>query len=103
MRPVWEESKGRDGFVSLEVSPHLSTDTEGTITEARRLAKAVSRDNLMIKVPATPEGIPAIQQLISDGIHVNVTLLFAVDAYEATHDIDVEGPTRKKKQRKPKH
>jgi transaldolase/glucose-6-phosphate isomerase len=91
LRPVWEESEGRDGFVSLEVSPHLSTDTEGTITEARRLAKAVSRDNLMIKVPATPEGIPAIQQLISDGIHVNVTLLFAVDAYEAVHEAYISG------------
>jgi transaldolase/glucose-6-phosphate isomerase len=91
LRPVWEESEGRDGFVSLEVSPHLAADTEGTIVEARRLAKAVSRDNLMIKVPATPEGIPAIQQLISDGIHVNVTLLFAVDAYEAVHQAYISG------------
>ncbi len=91
LRPVWEESGGRDGFVSLEVSPHLANDTEGTIVEARRLAKAVSRDNLMIKVPATPEGVPAIQQLISDGIHVNVTLLFAVDAYEAVHQAYLSG------------
>lgn len=91
LRPVWEQSGGRDGFVSLEVSPHLSSDTEGTVAEARRLAQAVSRDNLMIKVPATPEGIPAIQQLISDGIHVNVTLLFAVDAYEAVHQAYLSG------------
>lgn len=91
LRPVWEESGGRDGFVSLEVSPHLAYDTEGTITEARRLSADVARDNLMIKVPATPEGIPAIQQLISDGIHVNVTLLFAVDAYEAVHQAYLAG------------
>lgn len=91
LRPVWEESGGRDGFVSLEVSPHLANDTEGTIVEARRLSADVARDNLMIKVPATPEGIPAIQQLISDGIHVNVTLLFAVDAYEAVHQAYISG------------
>jgi transaldolase/glucose-6-phosphate isomerase len=91
LRPIWEESEGRDGFVSLEVSPHLASDTEGTIIEARRLAKAVHRDNLLIKVPATPEGIPAIQALIADGIHVNVTLLFAVDAYEAVHQAYLSG------------
>ncbi len=91
MRPVWEESGGRDGFVSLEVSPHLAHDTERTVVEARRLARAVSRDNLMIKVPATPEGIPAIKQLISEGIHVNVTLLFALDAYLAVHQAYLEG------------
>lgn len=91
LRPVWEESGGRDGFVSLEVSPHLADDTEGTVAEARRLHAAVGRDNLMIKVPATPEGIPAIRQLIADGIHVNVTLLFAVDAYEAVHQAYLAG------------
>jgi transaldolase/glucose-6-phosphate isomerase len=91
LRPVWEESDGRDGFVSLEVSPHLAKDTEGTIAEARRLAEAVQRDNLMIKVPATPEGIPAIQALIAEGIHVNVTLLFAIDAYEAVHRAYLSG------------
>ncbi|MCR9095009.1 MAG: bifunctional transaldolase/phosoglucose isomerase [bacterium] len=91
LRPIWEASEGRDGFVSLEVSPHLANDTEGTIEEARRLSADVARDNLMIKVPATPEGIPAIQQLISDGIHVNVTLLFAVDAYEAVHQAYLAG------------
>ncbi|MBW2497500.1 MAG: bifunctional transaldolase/phosoglucose isomerase [Deltaproteobacteria bacterium] len=91
LRTVWEESDGRDGFVSLEVSPHLAHDTEETILEAHRLAQAVARDNLMIKVPATPEGIPAIQQLIADGINVNVTLLFAVDAYEAVHQAYLAG------------
>ncbi|HIF95107.1 MAG TPA: bifunctional transaldolase/phosoglucose isomerase [Myxococcales bacterium] len=91
LRPVWEESGGRDGYVSFEVSPHLAHDTEGTIAEARRLAKAVTRENLMIKVPATPEGVPAIQVLIADGIHVNVTLLFAIDAYEAVHQAYISG------------
>ncbi len=91
LRPVWEESGGRDGFVSLEVSPHLASDTEGTIAEAHRLAKAVTRDNLLIKVPATPEGIPAIQALIADGISINVTLLFAIDAYQAVHQAYLTG------------
>jgi len=91
LRPVWEESGGRDGFVSLEVSPHLANDTEATIIEARRLHADVSRDNLMIKVPATPEGVPAIQTLIADGINVNVTLLFAIDAYQAVHQAYISG------------
>lgn len=91
LRPVFEESGGRDGFVSLEVSPHLAHDTAGTIAEARRLAQAVSRDNLMIKVPATPAGIPAIRQLIEDGLCINVTLLFSVAAYQAVHDAFMAG------------
>ncbi|MFQ5585460.1 MAG: transaldolase [Thermodesulfobacteriota bacterium] len=80
--PVYDESKGRDGFVSLEVSPHLAHETHQTIHDARRLWETVGRKNLMIKVPGTPEGIPAIEQLISEGINVNVTLLFAQEAYE---------------------
>ena len=91
LRPVFDASGGRDGFVSLEVSPHLAHDTAGTIAEAHRLSLAVSRDNLMIKVPATPAGIPAIKQLIADGLHVNVTLLFAVDAYQKVHDAYMAG------------
>ncbi|MGB6898152.1 MAG: transaldolase family protein, partial [Candidatus Acidiferrum sp.] len=75
-------TKGRDGFVSLEVSPYLASDTKGTIDEARRLWKSVDRPNLMIKVPATPEGIPAIRQLLEDGLNINITLLFAQSAYE---------------------
>jgi transaldolase/glucose-6-phosphate isomerase len=82
LRPVYEDTSKRDGYVSLEVSPVLAYDTAGTLDEARRLWQAVGRDNLMIKVPATPEGIPAIRQLISEGINVNVTLLFAQQAYE---------------------
>ncbi len=82
LRPVYEQTHRRDGYVSLEVSPHLAHETRGTLEEARRLWQAVGRDNLMIKVPATPEGIPAIEQLISEGINVNVTLLFSQATYE---------------------
>jgi len=91
LRQVYDRTDGRDGFVSLEVSPTLANDTTGTIDEARRLWKAVGRDNLMIKVPATPEGIPAIRQLISDGININITLLFAVDMYEKVADAYMAG------------
>jgi transaldolase / glucose-6-phosphate isomerase len=93
LRTVWEESKYRDGYVSLEVSPFLSHDTAGTLQEARRLWKAVDRVNLMVKVPATPEGIPAIRKLISEGINVNVTLLFSRDAYEQVAKAYIEGLT----------
>ncbi len=82
LRPVYLESKRRDGYVSLEVSPRLARETPGTLEEARRLWQAVARENLMIKVPGTPEGVPAVQQLISEGINVNVTLLFAQESYE---------------------
>lgn len=82
LQPVYARTKRRDGYVSLEVSPHLARDTRGTLEEARRLWDAVGRDNLMIKVPATPEGIPAIVQLISKGINVNVTLIFGQEIYE---------------------
>ena len=82
LRPVYESTKKRDGYVSLEVSPFLARDTEGTIKDARRLWKAVNRPNLLVKVPATAEGIPAIQQMISEGININVTLLFALEMYE---------------------
>jgi transaldolase/glucose-6-phosphate isomerase len=81
-KTVYAESKRRDGYVSLEVSPYLANDTKGTIEEARRLWKAVDRPNVMIKVPATPEGVPAIRQLLEDGLNINITLLFAQSAYE---------------------
>ncbi|HKV26402.1 MAG TPA: transaldolase [Candidatus Acidoferrum sp.] len=81
-KPVYTASNRRDGYVSLEVSPYLANDTNGTIDEARRLWKAVDRPNVMIKVPATPEGIPAIRQLLEDGLNINITLLFAQSAYE---------------------
>ncbi|PYX09253.1 MAG: transaldolase, partial [Acidobacteria bacterium] len=81
LRPVYQETKRRDGYVSLEVSPYLAHDTEGSIQEARRLWKAVARENVMIKIPGTPEGLPAIQQLISEGININITLLFSQKVY----------------------
>jgi len=82
MQPVFEATSGRDGYVSIEVSPHLAADTEGTIAEAQRLWQALNRANIMIKVPATPAGLPAITALIREGINVNVTLLFSVRVYE---------------------
>src|ERR1035437_10253846 len=80
-RAVYDETKARDGYVSLEVNPHLAHDTKGTIVEARRLWRALNRPNVFIKVPATAEGLPAIQQLISEGINVNITLLFGLPRY----------------------
>ena len=88
---VYVHSKRRDGYVSLEVSPKLAHDTLGTLEEARRLWQTVDRENLMIKVPGTPEGIPAVQQLISEGINVNVTLLFSQAAYEKVAQAYLEG------------
>jgi len=91
MAPVYTRTHKRDGYVSLEVSPYLAHDTAGTIEEARRLWQTVVRPNVMIKVPATPAGIPAIQQLISDGINVNVTLLFQMSMYEAVAEAYISG------------
>src|SRR6201992_3425122 len=81
LRPVYDEFKGNDGFVSLEVSPYLAMDTKGTIAEAMRLWHDVHRKNLMVKVPATPEGLPAIEHLIGKGININITLLFSQQVY----------------------
>ena len=91
---VYDESGGGDGFVSLEVSPHLARDTEATVAEARRLFAVVGRPNVMIKVPATPEGVPAIRQLISEGINVNITLMFSMNHYEAVAQAYVDGLTQ---------
>lgn len=91
IRPVYNETHARDGYVSLEVSPELAHDTEKTIAEAQRLFRAVNRPNLMIKVPATPEGIPAIQRLISEGINVNITLIFSIDVYEKVMRAYIDG------------
>ena len=91
LRPVHEETLKRDGYVSLEVSPFLAHDTTGTLEEARRLWQAVGRDNLMIKIPATTSGIPAVHQLISEGINVNVTLLFAQEVYEQVAEAYIAG------------
>ena len=91
LRPVYDRTGSHDGYVSLEVSPDLANDTNGTLTEARQLWKTVARPNVMIKVPATPAGLPAIRTLIGEGINVNVTLLFARDAYEAVAQAFIEG------------
>ena len=91
LRPVYESSKFRDGYVSLEVSPLLAHKTKDTIDEARRLWKAVDRENVMIKIPGTPEGLPAIRQAIGEGINVNVTLLFAQEVYEKVADAHIAG------------
>jgi len=81
-RPLYDRTRGADGFVSIEVSPHLSHNTEGTLVEARRLWRAVDRPNVMIKVPGTEAGIPAVRQLLADGLNVNITLLFARERHE---------------------
>jgi transaldolase len=83
LRPVYDESDGHDGYVSLEVSPELAHDTAGTIADAMRLWSAVDRPNLMIKVPATEVGIPAIEELTASGLNINATLMFSLDDYEA--------------------
>lgn len=90
-RPVYDESNGRDGFVSLEVSPHLAYNTELTIAEANRLWIVLDRPNVMIKVPATREGLPAIEQLIAAGVNVNVTLLFSLERYREVVDAFMTG------------
>ena len=91
LRPVYDRLDGGDGYVSLEVSPYLALDTEATIAEARRLWAAVERPNLMIKVPGTEAGAPAISQLIEDGININVTLLFSQESYQAVAHAFIEG------------
>ena len=91
LKPVYQQTKKRDGYVSLEVSPYLAHKTSETLDEARRLWKRVGRENVMIKVPGTPEGIPAFQQLISEGINVNVTLLFAFDVYVRVAEAYIAG------------
>ncbi len=91
LRPVYDESSFRDGYVSLEVSPYLARKTKETIDEARRLWKTVQRENVMIKVPGTAEGLPAIRQLIGEGININVTLLFAQEVYVQVAEAYIAG------------
>jgi transaldolase len=90
-RPLFDRLEGQDGFVSLEVSPHLARDTEGTVHEARRLWKALDRPNVLIKVPGTQEGLPAVRQLIGEGINVNVTLLFGLERYRSVAEAYIAG------------
>ena len=100
-KTIYEKTDGKDGYVSLEVNPHLAHDTDGTIKEARRLWTALNRPNVLIKVPATKEGLPAIRQLISEGINVNVTLLFALQRYREVAEAYIAGITDRIKQGNP--
>jgi transaldolase len=100
-RPLYDSTKGADGFVSLEVSPKLANDTEGTIVEARRLWKALNRPNVMIKIPGTKAGLPATRQALREGINVNITLLFAVERYEEVLEAYVAALEDRVKEGKP--
>jgi len=100
-RPLYDKIEGRDGYVSLEVNPHLAHDTTGTLEEARRLWTSLKRPNVLIKVPATVEGLPAIQQLINEGINVNVTLLFGIPRYRQVAEVYLAGIEARVTQRKP--
>jgi transaldolase len=95
LRAVYDETGGLDGYVSLECSPLLANDTRGTIEEARRLWKWLDRKNVMIKIPGTPEGIPAIEQCIYDGININITLLFSLTSHEQTMEAYIRGLERR--------
>jgi transaldolase len=87
LRPVYDSTEGQDGYVSLEVSPDLAHNTQGTIAEARRFWQLVDRPNLMIKIPATPEGIPAVYETLRSGVNVNITLIFSIEAYRQITDV----------------
>jgi transaldolase/glucose-6-phosphate isomerase len=91
LRSVYDRTKGADGFISIEVSPYISADTKSTIAEARSLWSEITRPNLMVKVPGTKDGVPAIRDLIGEGININITLLFALDAYQAVIDAYIDG------------
>ena len=97
-RPIYEAAGGHDGFVSLEVSPELAHSAEATLEEARRLWKAVDRPNLMVKVPGTEGSVPAFEQLIADGINVNVTLLFSISSYERVMEAYLRGLEKRTEQ-----
>lgn len=100
-RPLYDSTDGRDGYVSLEVNPHLAHNTKGTIAEARRLWSALNRPNVMIKVPATAEGLPAVTQLTAEGINVNVTLLFGLPRYRQVAQAYIAGLEARLARREP--
>ena len=91
LRSVYDHTDGTDGYVSFEMSPYLAHDTQGSITEGRRLFAALDRPNVLVKVPATPEGIPAVRTLIAEGINVNITLIFSLDAYQQVMEAYIGG------------
>jgi transaldolase len=94
LRPVWEGAEGLDGYVSLEVDPHLAHDTEGTIEEAQRFHETVDRANLYVKIPATEAGLPAIEEMIARGKNINVTLIFGLERYAAVAEAYIRGLER---------
>jgi len=101
LKPVYDKAKGTDGFVSLEVSPHLANNTEGTVNQARELWKTLGRKNVMIKIPGTQEGLAAIKQCISEGININVTLLFGLDRYREVTEAYISGLEERVKNNQP--
>ncbi len=101
LRPIYDATEGGDGFVSLEVSPLLANDTQGTIAEARRLFSTVNRPNLMVKIPATAEGMTAIEQMTYEGVNINVTLIFALEAYRQVTEAYIRGLERRQAEGKP--
>jgi len=101
MRPVFDDSNGEDGFVSLEVSPYLARETEKTKAEARRLFKEVDRPNCLIKIPGTKEGVPAIEEMLYEGININITLLFSIESYEAVAEAYLKALERRVEDGKP--
>ena len=101
LRPVYDASDGVDGFVSLEVSPYLAHDTDGTMHEARQLFQAVDRPNVFIKIPGTPEGVPAIETMLYEGVNINITLLFSIASYEAVAQAYLRAMERRVAEGKP--
>ncbi|MBL8696371.1 MAG: transaldolase [Planctomycetes bacterium] len=101
LKPTYTETRGLDGYVSLEVSPELAFDTKGTLEDAKRLATAVARPNLMVKIPGTREGVPAIREAIAAGLNINVTLLFSVEAHDAVLDAYMSGLEQRVREGKP--
>jgi len=100
-RPVYDAKSGNDGFVSIEVAPHLARDTQGTIVEARRLWKSCDRPNVMVKIPGTAEGVPAIHQCVAEGININITLLFSVPRYREVMEAYLTGMEERLGRRQP--
>ena len=94
LRPIWDEGQGQDGYVSIEVDPNLAGDTEGTIDEARRLHAEIDRPNLFVKIPATKEGLPAIEEMIASGKNINVTLIFSLERYAEVVEAYIRGLER---------
>ena len=94
LRPVWDEGQGKDGYVSIEVDPNLAFDTDGTIAEARRLHDEVDRKNCFVKIPATKDGLPAIEEMIARGNNINVTLIFSLQRYAEVAEAYLRGVER---------